>query len=120
MDREPTEAGSLRVLDDAGDCCRFFDATPQTEFLYGCVEQAIERDLPEEAGFPEIHGAFRAGLNRLVGMPERISDRLFRFLHQNGGRLSRRGRRRPSAALAGDGVPRTGEIYREAFGDPGE
>ena len=43
VDREPTEAGSRRVPNDAGDCCRFFDATPQTEFLYGCVEEAIER-----------------------------------------------------------------------------
>ena len=120
VDWEPTEAGNVRVLNDTGDFYRFFDATPQTEFLYRCVERTIERDLPEEAAFLESHDAFRSGLNRLVDMPERLSDLLFRFLRQNGGRLSRRGRRREFAALTGDEVSRIEEIYREAFGDPGE
>ena len=116
---EPTETGNVRVLNDTADYYRFFDATPQTEFLYRCVEQTIERDLPEEAAFLESRDAFRAGLNRLVDMPERLSDLLFRFLHQNGGKLSRRGRRREFAALTEDEVSRIEEIYREAFGDPG-
>ena len=120
VDWEPTEAGSLRVLNDTGDFYRFFDATPQTEFLYRCVEQTVERDLPEEAAFLESRDAFRAGLNRLVEMPERLSDLLFRFLNQNGGRLSRRGRRRESAALAEDEISRIEEMYREAFGDTGD
>ncbi|MDE0081275.1 MAG: Fic family protein [Gammaproteobacteria bacterium] len=117
---EPTETGNVRVLNDTADYYRFFDATPQTEFLYRCVEQTIERDLPEEAAFLESHDAFRAGLNRLVDMPERLSDLLFRFLHQNSGKLSRRGRRREFAALTEDEVSRIEEIYREAFGDPGD
>ena len=117
---EPTEAGNVRVLNDTADYYRFFDATPQTEFLYRCVEQTIERDLPEEAAFLESHDAFRAGLNQLVDMPERLSDLLFRFLHQNGGKLSRRGRRREFAALTEDEVSLIEEIYLEAFGDPGD
>ena len=118
VDWEPTEAGNLRVLNDTADYYRFFDATPQTEFLYRCVEQTIERDLPEQAAFLESHDAFRAGLNRLVDMPERLSDLLFRFLQQNGGKLSRRGRRREFAALTEDEVSQIEEIYREAFGGP--
>ena len=120
MDWAPTEAGIVRVLNDTGDYCRFFDATPQTEFLYERVRRTVERDLPEEAAFLESHDAFRAGLNRLVDMPERLSHLLFRFLRQNGGRLSRRGRRREFVALTEDEVSRIEEMYREAFGNLGD
>ena len=119
VDWEPTEAGNVRVLNDTDDYYRFFDATPQTDFLYGCVQQTIERDLPEEAAFLRSHDRFRAELNLLVDMPERLSDLLFRFLEQNGGRLSRRGRERDFAALTEDEVSRIEEIYREAFAGSG-
>lgn len=76
--------------------------------------------LSEQAAFLESHDAFRSGLNPLVEIPERLSDLLFRFLRQNGGKLSRRGRRREFAALTVDEVSRIEEIYGEAFGDPGE
>ena len=119
VDWELTEAGNVRVLNDTGDYYRLFDATPQTEFLYGCVQQTVARDLPEEAAFVRSHDTFRAELNLLVDMPGRLSDLLFRFLQQNGGRLSRRGRGREFAALTEDEVSRIEEIYREAFGGSG-
>ncbi len=37
IDWKSTEKGNVRVLNDTSDFYRFFDATPQTEFLYGCV-----------------------------------------------------------------------------------
>ncbi|MCE2491508.1 MAG: hypothetical protein J4F40_02710 [Alphaproteobacteria bacterium] len=54
-------------------------------------------------------------MNVIVDMPERRSDLLFRFLHRNGGRLSRRGRERKFAALTDDEVERVQFIYREVF-----
>ena len=119
MDWEPTENGNVRVLNDTGDCYRFFDATPQTEFLYECVRQTVERNLPQEAAFLRRYDGFRSELNLLVDMPERLSDLLFRFLHQNGGRLSRRGREREFAALTDDEAVRIEAIYRESFLDEG-
>ncbi len=112
---EPTEGGNVRVLNDTGDFYRFFDATAQTEFLYGSVRRTIERDLPEEAAFLERYDAFRNGLDQLVDMPERLSDLLFRFLRQNGGRLSRRRREGEFAALTDDEVARIEAIYGQAF-----
>ena len=79
---------------------------------------SLDEAPPEEAAFLESHDAFRAGLNRLVDMPERLSDLLFRFLRQNGGKLSGPGRRREFAALTEDEVSRIEEIYLEVFGDP--
>lgn len=111
----PTEKGDVQVLDDTGDFYRFFDATPQTEFLCGCVQRTIEHDLPEEARFLRRYDAFRNGLDLIVDMPERLSDLLFRFLHQNGGVLSRRAREGEFAALTDEEAARIEAIYREAF-----
>ena len=117
---EPTEHGNVRVLNDTGDFYRYFDATAQTEFLYGCVQGTIELDLPQEAEFLRRYDAFRNDLNLIVDMPDRLSNLLFRFLHQNGGTLSRRGREREFALLTDDEVARIETIYRDAFaGDRG-
>ena len=117
VDWEPTDDGNIRVLNDTGDFYRFFDATPQTEFLYGCVQRTIEQDLPEEAAFLQRYDAFRAELNRMLDLPDRLSDLLFRFLHQNGGTLSRRGREREFAALTDEEVERIKVVYRDVFAD---
>lgn len=114
---EPTENGNVRVLNDTGDFYRYFDATPQTEFLYRSVQRTIELDLPQEAEFLRRYDAFRNDLNLIVDMPDRLSDLLFRFLHQNAGTLSRRGRDREFATLTDDEVARIEAIYREAFAE---
>ena len=112
---EPTEHGNVRVSNDTGDFYRYFDATSQTEFLYGSVQRTIELDLPQEATFLRRYDAFRNHLNLIVDMPDRLSDLLFRFLHQNGGTLSRRRREREFAALTDDEVGCIEAIYREEF-----
>ena len=114
---EPTENGNLRVRNDTGDLYRFFDATPQTEFLYGCVQQTVERDLPEESAFLRRYDGFRAELSLMVDLPERLCDLLFRFLHNNGVKLSRRGRKREFAELRDEEVARIEAVYRDDFLD---
>jgi hypothetical protein len=117
IDWQPTENGNVRVLNDTGDLYRFFDATPQTEFLYGCVQRTIEQDLPAEAEFLRSYDAFRKDLNLIVDMPDSLLDLLFRFLRQNGGILSRRGREKEFAALTDDEVDRIEAIYQEVFAE---
>ncbi len=117
VDWEPTDDGNVRVLNDTGDFYRFLDVTPQTEFLYGCVQRTIEQDLPEEAAFLKRYDAFRAELDLMLDLPDRLADLLFRFLHQNGGTLSRRGREREFAALTDEEVERIEVVYRDVFTD---
>ncbi|MDA4848777.1 Fic family protein [Hoeflea poritis] len=112
---QPTENGNVRVLNDTGDFYRFFDATPQAEFLFECVQKTIEQDLPEEAEFLRRYDAFRSRLGMVVDMPDRLSDLLYRFLSQNGGKLSQRGREREFSALTGEEVKRIEGIYDEIF-----
>jgi len=114
---EPTESGNVRVLNDTGDFYRFFDATPHAEFLYQCVQRTIEEDLPAEAGFLRRYDGFRRDIEALFDMPERAIDLLFRFLHQNDGRLSQRAREREFAELREGEAERVEAIYREHFGE---
>jgi len=112
---QPTEGGNVRVLNDTGDFYRFFDATPHAEFLYSCVKQTIEVDLPRETEFLARYDRFRARIEGLVDMPERTVDLLFRFLHQNGGSLSRRARVQEFAELTDAEAAAAEAAYRKIF-----
>jgi hypothetical protein len=112
---EPTDDGNVRVLNDTGDFFRFFDATPQAEFLYGCVRHTIETDLPNETAFLRRYDQFNARIQDVVDMPERTVDLLFNFLRQNGGTLSRRAREREFAELTDSEAEHVEQLYQEIF-----
>jgi hypothetical protein len=114
---EPTERFNVRVLNDTGDFYRYFDATPHAEFLYGCVQRTIEIDLPAEAGFLRRYDGFRRDVEGYFDMPERMFDLLFRFLHQNGGRLSQRAREQEFAQLNDDEAARIEAAYGAHFSE---
>lgn len=110
-----TQKFNVEVVNDTGDFYRFFDATPHAEFLYGCIQQTIERDLPEETAFLRRYDQFRDQVGSFMDMPERMTDLLFRFLGQNGGRLSSRARDREFEALTDEEARRIETIYNEVF-----
>jgi len=110
---EPTEGRNVRVLDDTADFYRYFDATAHAEFLFHCVQETIERDLPQETDFLEAYDRFAARVQEIADMPARTLDLLFRFLRQNDGTLSRRARSREFAELADGEVQRIEAIYAE-------
>ena len=49
----------------------------------------------------------------MIDMPDRLLDLLFRFLHQNGGKLSRRARDKEFAALTEDEITRIEALYAD-------
>jgi hypothetical protein len=112
---EPTPDGNVRVLNETADFYRFFDATPHAEFLYECVERTIDVDLPAETRFLKAYDAFRRDVANLVDMPDRTADLLFRFLNQNSGTLSKRGREQEFAELTAIEVKNIETAYAEAF-----
>lgn len=112
---KPTEDANLRVLNDTVDFYRFFDATPHAEFLYGCVRRTIDEDLPRETEFLRRYDRFRARVEMIVDMPDGTIDLLFRFLHQNDGRLSNRARSREFAQLTDAEGERIEAIYAQIF-----
>ncbi|MGY4571829.1 hypothetical protein ACVWY5_004899 [Bradyrhizobium sp. USDA 3256] len=113
---EATPRGNVRVLNDTADFYRFFDATPHAEFLYACVRQTIERDLPNETNFLVSFDMFRAGIENMIDMPERTLNNLFGFLRQNQGKLSKRAREDEFALLTEDEVSKIEQLYADSFG----
>lgn len=112
---ETTPDYNVRVTSDTGDFYRFFDATLHAEFLYGCVKRTIEHDLPDETAFLRRYDAFRQQVDSSIDLPERMTDLLFRFLHQNGGHLSQRAREKEFAALTDEEATRIEAIYGAAY-----
>lgn len=109
----PTDRRNVEVLNDTGDFYRYFDATPHAEFLFACVAQTIDHDLPAETRFLRAYDGFKSRVSGLIDMPDRVLDLLFRFLHQNGGRLSGRARAKEFAALTDAEADRIEAIYAE-------
>ncbi|GAA4446746.1 Fic family protein [Ravibacter arvi] len=115
IDWEPAEKMNVRVLNDTGDYYRYFDATPHVEFLYSCVEQTIEVDLPQEIRFLQRYDQFKAKIEALIEMPASTVDLLFNFLKQNEGVLSKRAREKEFAALKESEVEYIEATYSEIF-----
>jgi len=114
---EPTAEGNVRTLNDTVDLYRFFDATPHAEFLYSCVRKTIEEDLPRETNFLARYDQFRARIEAMVDMPDCTLELLFRFLRQNGGRLSKRAREGELAAISDGEVAYAEQTYADLFSD---
>lgn len=115
VDWEPTADGNVNVLNDTADFYRFFDATPHAEFLYSCVEQTVEEDLPRETEFLKSYDEFRTRTEAVVDMPDRMIDLLFRFLHQSAGHLSKRAREKEFGKLSDAEVAAVEAAYSECF-----
>lgn len=111
----PTPDGNVVVLNDTARFYRYFDATAHAAFLYDCVEQTIEHDLPQEVGFLQAFDAFGQAVQQIVDMPMAQLELLHKFLDQNDGRLSQRARDREFAALTPDEIARIEATYADAF-----
>lgn len=115
---EPTERMNVRVLNETADLYSYCDLTPQAEFLFECVEQTIENDLPKEAEFLKRYDMFKSAIEAKIEMPASMIDLLFSFLKQNGGTLSKRARQREFEKLTGGEVQMAEEVYRSTVEAP--
>lgn len=112
---KPTEHHNVEVLNETLDLYRFFDATPQAEFLYECVRETIETSLPQEVDYLVRHEQMRKWIADHFEMPDRIAELLISFLRQGNGKLSRRALEKEFAALSNEEVNQIEEIYKKIF-----
>jgi len=110
-----TANNNIEVLNDTADYYRYFDATAHAEFLYACVEQTIEHDLPDEVRFLEAFDRFAEKIQAIVDMPDREIERLRAFLQQGNGAFSKRARTKEFAALTDAEVERIEKAYADEF-----
>jgi hypothetical protein len=87
---KPTADNNVEVLNATIDLYRYFDATPQAEFLYAQVADTIERIIPEEVEYLLRRDELKRSLDDTYEMPDKTVDLLIRFLVQGNGKLSER------------------------------
>ena len=114
---EATPDGNVNVLNQTIDLYRYFDATKQAEFLYGCVEETVLKTLPEEVQYLESHDKMRKFIQEHFEMPDKDMENLIGFLRQGDGKLSKRARNKEFKALTVDEVVMLETKYQEIFSD---
>jgi hypothetical protein len=116
VDWRPSPSGNVDVLNETMDLYRYFDATRQAEFLYDCVQQTVERILPEEVTYLVRHDQMRTFIETHFDMPDKVTETLIGFLRHGNGRLSIRARTKEFHALTDEEAAMLEDRYAHIFG----
>ncbi len=100
IDWRETADHNIEVLNDTIDDYRYFDITPQAEFLYDCVIDTIEKIIPAEVSYLGHYDEFKRFVDDEFEMPYKMVALLVRFLGQNNEELSKRAREKEFEALS--------------------
>ncbi len=106
---------NIAIKNETIDLYRYFDLTQQAEFLYQCVEDTIEKIIPEELDYLEKYDRLTQSINNVVSLPNTKVDLLIKFLNQNKGKLSHKKRRKYFEELKGEEVEIIEGQYRDLF-----
>ncbi|MCY4314415.1 MAG: Fic family protein [Gammaproteobacteria bacterium] len=114
----PTVKGNVEVVNETIDLYRYFDVTPQSEFVYECVHETITKLLPSEIRYLQQYDEMKTFVNAYVDMPDRTADLLVLFLYQNDGILSKRARNKEFQNLSDEEVQVFENKFKEVFEGP--
>lgn len=112
---KPTPDHNVEIINETIDLYRYFDATIQAEFLYECVEQTIEKIIPEELDFLEKYDRMTNYINSIVTLPDTKVDLLIKFLNQNQGKLSKNKRTKEFEELSDEEISTIEKFYGSIF-----
>ena len=110
-----TATMNVEVLNDTRDLYSYFDCTEACEFVYSCVKEAVEKDLPEELHYLKCHDIALAGIRNLLDLPDNVAKSLIIFIRQNSGTLPNKRRLKEFAVLSDEEVFEIETIITEAF-----
>ena len=86
----PAADHNVEIHNETFDLYRFFDATKQAGFLYNCVLQTIEKNLPDEIDYLQKYDKMKYFTDNRFDMPDKTVSLLITFLNQGQGKLSNR------------------------------
>ncbi|RCW30026.1 Fic family protein [Marinilabilia salmonicolor] len=113
IDWEQTADNNVTVQNETIDFYRYFDATPQAEFLYDCVADTIFNIIPQEVKYLAQYDRFKHFLDDEFEMPDKTVALLVRFLEQNEGKLSNRAKDKEFSDLSDSEL----EVIEKRFAD---
>ena len=111
----PTEKNNVEVLNETINLYRYFDATKQAEFFFECVEETVNKTLPDEVEYLRKYDFLNEFIKNYIDMPDRLVDLLIRFLVQNGGKLSKRAREKEFKKLTDHEIQAIEQKYSDVF-----
>jgi len=111
----PTEKNNVEVLNKTMDLYRYFDATRQAEFFFECVEETVNKTLPEEVAYLKKYDILNEFIKNYIDMPDKLVNLLIRFLFQNDGKLSKRAKKKEFEKMTDDEIQAIEEKYAEIF-----
>ncbi len=106
---------NVKILNETIDLYRYFDLTRQAEFLYECVEETIERIIPEELDYLEKYDRLTQFIDAHVALPDTKVDLLIKFLDQNNGKLSKKKRDKEFEELTNKEVREIEDAFQNIF-----
>jgi hypothetical protein len=106
---------NVEALNETIDLYRYFDATKQAEFLYDCVEDTLDRVIPNEVTFLQNYDEFKSYLDNTFEMPNNMVALLVRFLEQGNGVLSKRALKNEFSDLQEAEISDIENKYQEIF-----
>lgn len=112
---EETNDHNVKVLNETADFYKYFDATLQAEFLYDCVNDTIQRIIPNEVAYLAKYDEFKLFIENEFEMPDKLVALLVLFLEQNNGKLSKRVRGKEFEKLTNTEAEMIEDAYREIF-----
>ncbi|MDO7173726.1 Fic family protein [Mariniflexile sp. AS56] len=110
-----TDDHNVEVTNNTIDFYRYFDATKQAEFLYDCVQDTLERVIPQEVSYLQHYDAFKKYINNNFEMPDKMVANLVRFLEQNNGVLSKRALKKEFSGLNEPEIKEIEANYKHIF-----
>lgn len=111
----PTDKNNIEVLNNTVDLYRYFDVTTQAEFLFKCVEETVNKTLPDEVNYLKKYDILNTFIKNYIDMPDKIVDLLIRFLNQNNGKLSKRAQGKEFSKLTRSEIQTIENKYNEIF-----
>ncbi|MGM0532701.1 MAG: Fic family protein, partial [Bacteroidota bacterium] len=115
IDWKSTSDNNVEVNNETIDYYRYFDATPQAEFLFDCVYDTIQNIIPQEVKFLEKYDRFKRFIDDEFEMPDKMVATLVRFLEQNEGKLSKRAREKEFAQITEKEIQKIEDYYNGIF-----
>lgn len=112
---ETTGKMNVEVRNNTRDLYSSFDCTEACEFLYSCIRETIEKDLPEELHYLKCHDQALAEINKLLDIPDNMAKSLIIFVRQNNGILPKNRRHKEFARLTNNEVNKIEYIIKEVF-----
>ncbi len=110
-----TMRGNVEVRNDTADLYRYFDCTDAAEFLYRCVEETVEKDVPQEIDYLKRHDKAMQQIMDTVEMPNRMAENFIMFMRQNDWKPPKKRRRDEFGKLIDEEVEKLQAIVQAAF-----